>query len=64
MNLEFERILAYTSTEMIGTQGGKQIDAKVGKIKRQKGGANAMKLDVFTVESMQNLRQVYSKIKS
>lgn len=64
MNLEFERILVYTSTEMIGTQGGKQIDAKVGKIKRQKGGANAMKLDVFTVESMQTLRQVYSKIKS
>lgn len=63
MNLEFERILVYTSTEMIGTQGGKQIDTKVDKIKRQKGGANAMKLDLFTVDSMQTLRQVYSKIK-
>ena len=32
-------------------------------MKRQKDGTNALKLDVLTMESMQTLRQVYSRIK-
>ena len=52
-------ICIYTDEEQVD----RQVDTQVDKMKRQKDGTNALKLDVLTMESMQTLRQVQSRIK-